>query len=744
MALGAEGFAMRIRLGMIFLVVIGLSALASCSSDNSTPVIPTSTGASGSIEFISDQIIVFTEPGEGFHLAAVVLDDNGNVDASAKVSWSSLDPAIATVAGDGTVTSVGEFGSTLVAASYGDLTPAVANVVIAELTPIARLIHSDDVVSLADDESRVVLAANDNTTGIISGNVVMSGDQGGVLVRVISVQESPAEVTLGTEPAVLTDFFRRLSLEIASPRVSYSDDFQQEEKGPLPSLTCDAITGQLDVQVTGLSVNPTFDMGFNLTYIVVADPADPNRGTVDEWQMWVSGELGLKVNLGTAKLGGSGKKECNGLGPKIPIVRVPLGGPVILGANIQPIWGVVGELAIEGVDIAIPGPRYDKTYFVAAGIGWTSSGGIETRFDSVESGPGIDPPQEIFDFQLRIKGKIEAYLGAIQSFTASIGPFAAIDLNISRVRGTAGLAFEFEPPLHGDPDWLGAHKDLYLGMSADLDPLLQEINLMNRILTKMGVRENLVSFDPKLAEIKVPFASVEPPVLDLSTASVSASSPTVELTATVTPTMTFLGVNEVKFLYYDPADPNSVGQIIGVSSIDSNNNQASYTWDAYEAIQASSAGSGSFHVKATTGSLPGFFAMGSETKTITSGCSPAGPNNISVSLQGGINGALTLNAEREFFEDSPTQNRIRDFGPGLFGPHPVCGEIFYIITIDAEGLLNNIEITSNLTGTDGTVINMQSTEFLIDIDEWVVNGTWSIDEGPSMGTTGTFQWVGGA
>jgi hypothetical protein len=742
MTLGVEGFAMRIRLGLIFLVVLGLSALTSCSSDDSTPVVPTTSGNSGSIEYISDQIVVFTGPGEAFHLSAVVRDDSGNVNTSAQVTWSSLDPSIATVSADGTVTSVGDFGSTLVAASFGDLTPAVANVVIAELTPLARLIHSDDVISVSNDQTQVVLAANDNTTGISSGNVVMSGDKGGVLVRVISVQASAGEITLTSEPAVLTEFYHRLSIDISSPMVNYSDDFQQEEKAPPFSIICEPVQGQLDVNLTGFRVRPKFDLGFSLKYTVVPDAVDPNKGRTTDWQMLLTGELGLKINLGTARLGGRGVKECKAKGPRIPIIRVPLGGVVVLGADVTPIWGVIGELEIEAVELSIPGAGYEKSYYVVAGLGWSAVGGLETIVDWVPAGPGMTAPKNWAEAPFRLKGKAEAYLGIVEGFKASLGPFDIIELDYARVRGTAGLGFQFEPPLYGDPDWLGTRKDLYLGLSADLNPLLKEINLLNRVLEKIGAPK-IVNFDPKLLDSKVPFASIEPPALALSTTSVSDSSPTVDLTATITPTMTFLGVKQVKFLFYDPADLSAGGQIIGVASIDPANNQASFNWNAYSAIQGLSTQSQSLLVKATTGSIPSFFAMGSKPMAITSGCSPAGPAYIEMSIEGGITGSLILHGDYEVVVDTPTLTTLRHFGPGEFGPQTVCGETFLLFSYDVDIGLTDISLTSALTGQDGTVINMLSTSFEIidpDIALIAVTGTWVIEGGPNAGLTGSFRW----
>ena len=196
----------------------------------------------------------------------------------------------------------------------------------------------------------------------------------------------------------------------------------------------------------------------------------------------------------------------------------------------------------------------------------------------------------------------------------------------------------------------------------------------------------------------------------------------VELNASVTPTMTFLGVNQVKFLYYDPANQSAGGQIIGVESIDANNNQALYTWNAYEALQALPAGSNSFLVKATTGSLPGFFAMGSKPETITIGCDP-GDRGISGTFIGDLSGELLL-----FW--SPIEANGEITGSGRFGLYTGC--LAGTFTEDFPAVTISITLTTN----DDVTINLIATG---DYTEYIWPGSWAIISGPDAGASGTFE-----
>jgi hypothetical protein len=99
---------------------LALTGLVACSggTPGARPVIPTT------IEITSGDIVL-ASIGETATITAVVLDRIGNPIPSAVVSFTSANPAVATVSGAGLVTATGD-GSTTVTARFGELTASVS------------------------------------------------------------------------------------------------------------------------------------------------------------------------------------------------------------------------------------------------------------------------------------------------------------------------------------------------------------------------------------------------------------------------------------------------------------------------------------------------------------------------------------------------------------------------------------------------------------------------------------------
>lgn len=117
---------------LLLLAVLGSALLAACQP-------------SGRAITIEPGAVLLTAAGQTASLAGTVVDANGTpVDAD--LSWSSSDPAVATVAADGTVTAVADLGTALITASAGNDRSAAAYVVVAQPAAAAELVPDAAVV----------------------------------------------------------------------------------------------------------------------------------------------------------------------------------------------------------------------------------------------------------------------------------------------------------------------------------------------------------------------------------------------------------------------------------------------------------------------------------------------------------------------------------------------------------------------------------------------------------------------
>lgn len=199
------------------------------------------------IEFVTDTILFFESPGETLPLAVRVYDENGDLDATPNLTWSSADQLLTGLTVNGPFTAEAtaqqiwpgivelvvednETGARASASAYfveradsvrrqfeseassgrGSAIPTVAH-------PDAISISSEDVIGWSGrdrlQEHTLHLRRNAKTEAISVGNFLYSGDQAGILVEVFQVEILAEEVRLLAEPAALNAVFKSAVFE---------------------------------------------------------------------------------------------------------------------------------------------------------------------------------------------------------------------------------------------------------------------------------------------------------------------------------------------------------------------------------------------------------------------------------------------------------------------------------------------------------------------------------------------------
>ena len=129
---------------------------------------------------VSPPSLSFSAVGQSQQLIPTVTDQQGNPVPNASVSWSTSNPAVATVSGDGTVTATG-VGSAEVSAAAGSATAAAAVEVVQAATQVQKL-SGDAQVGVAGQPlpEPLVVAVNDAQSNPVSGaTVTFTVTQGG-------------------------------------------------------------------------------------------------------------------------------------------------------------------------------------------------------------------------------------------------------------------------------------------------------------------------------------------------------------------------------------------------------------------------------------------------------------------------------------------------------------------------------------------------------------------------------------
>lgn len=543
---------------LVFLVFVIACGQAPPPVGDPSPPAPTPApdrDAEARIAFVSERSFVFSQRGDTAQLEAVVYDLDGRVDPSARVTWRSSDPAIVTVTSDGLVEAQVDFGSATILASYGSLQAEAATVLIAEVRPGTHVIPSDEVIAIDADETSVALRRTEATASIEAGDVVMSGDRAGLLVRVLDVMHEGDTVRMTTEPASLVDAFWRMQADLVGPSVRVELEVVEEtadvlvlratngtgggtvHTNALPAFECKRASVQLDVPIRLAKLRLDWEIVPRIVKVIEPYP-DGSDSRVTRFETFLDIRGDGEVGWGDLRLGVRGKIEC-----KVQVASIgPVGnfvGPLFLGIKIPTFVGVEFELEFEGVDVRFFLPEKRLTYDRQVGFRWTEADGLEgiwatgpEEATSTSSARGDDASP----FTARVKAKAEPFIELRpQLFGGLIGGFG-IDIEWLRVKGLAGLRFDVEPPFFRDAyGYVGPELELYLGAKADLKPLLDQLAVFDRIGSRLGLPslQPYVNLEIILVDGRTTLGVSPVPLLVASTDRVDEGTPTVTFTLNV-------------------------------------------------------------------------------------------------------------------------------------------------------------------------------------------------------------------
>ncbi|HOU53428.1 MAG TPA: PKD domain-containing protein [Myxococcota bacterium] len=513
-------------------VVLALGALSTLGGCGSS-----SPPDEGYIEIVSEGFLVFREAGETARIQAKVHDRNGRVLDGVALSFESSAPEVATVDDSGLVTAMtGDLGSATITVKAGTLPPTVVVVAIAEMAAGAVVVPRDALEGIAypDPENRerawVTLRKTGATEAVGVGSVLFGGWTGGLLDRVVDVvDEGSSRGTYETVPASLTEVFEELSVVAEGGPVIFegvldddgvrvtrtSRDWSREapEETPaaadgeirsplsLSGLTCKTEGSTVQVGISGFSLEQRFELW---PVVEIRITRGWVSSTVEKFEFYLRGQAAIVGTLGEVSLTGglTGKLECSQEVATIPFAFVPLLGPVGIAPSVKPEFGFELKVSYAAGELKLNGPKVDKGVEVKIGFGYDAGQGFYPIRDRQDTGEGVTLGGASGAMKNEFKVSLEPFFRAILAKSITLAHWELLAAKTVSLKIFGGLdlalALPFDPT---DRSYKGPEWNVYAGVVADLSPLMETLDPVNRLLRRLGL-PSMGSIDVVLFQYK--------------------------------------------------------------------------------------------------------------------------------------------------------------------------------------------------------------------------------------------------
>ena len=531
--------------------------------------------SSSKIVFSSDRSVILPKAGSTYQFQAGIQSGSGMI-TPASFTWTSSNPSVVSVDGSGKVTALASSGSAAITVSAPGVPAETADVIIAQPASQTILVNSSDVLSHTQGEA--ILASNATTTQIKPGDIVVSGDKGGLLDQVTSVQPSGANIAIGLNPCSLPQAFQNLDIDLTGAPVQMR---MQMSRGRAVLSTMDGrVVGVFRgngfncTDNTGATVNVNLS-GPSFTFNVTANLVLKLQS---HWTLWTGPQVTLfelAVNL-VAPVGmttGSASFLANGtagftcsetLGSlDIPAVCV---GPIDFSGSLVPSAGIKVSLSATG-SLTVSGPSLNDTLSALDGVQWTPSAGWQTIGHNSQSGLSVTPAG--IKFTTALSGDIFPYLRLDVGFNADLDDvltLAGVKLAYAQDAGKFGLSFSsplsYQQSGYSGPIWNA-------GLEVSAGPELQISGELATLLKQLGLPTNFGEW--ALYDQTIPFANSPNPALSSNSSSVNVGSP-VNLTATIPNSNLYQG-DDLQFWAYP-----SYGTPAEIADAKVNGSPVNVTW----------------------------------------------------------------------------------------------------------------------------------------------------------------------
>jgi hypothetical protein len=436
---------------VLALTAAGLAAgiaVPACSSHSGAK--PQARSTAARIVFVSDQSVILPSRNAKYHFSVRVESASHRV-LNVPVRWRSSAPGQVAVNAAGIAVARVDTGSATIFVSAAGARPQAAQVTVAQPASGTLLIPSDDVLSRT--QTSATLKRTRQTSALRPGQIVVSGNRGGLLAQVTAVTFGVKVVTIRTTAASLARAFRQLSIHAESAKVTTTVPtaaFRSAARSRSPDV---ALASASDAGASAAqdvdAASCTLTSGRNVTVSLdgpsVLVPAtvelvgdlETRFPDVELFEVAAQATVPVIVHSGSVTVSAAGKADATcDLGVSTIDVPTPIFfGPVQINGQATADAGV--DLSVDaGAAMTFSGPTVSDTAQGTDGIRYTSAGGWQAVEDNQAADPLVTP----------------GGTSLTASLTATAAPFLRLDFGISGVLGdcaanlctrlaTANLAF---------------------------------------------------------------------------------------------------------------------------------------------------------------------------------------------------------------------------------------------------------------------------------------------------------------
>lgn len=425
------------------------------------------------IDVTSDALVLFTAAGQSASIGVQVFDPDGQLIPDASVTWTSLEPDKVTAASTGPLSANVTALQTLteqveIEIGYAPLgITQRAWVVMGTPAPRTVRINSALVSDIQGNRGRqhtLVLVQHPSTKELQAGDILLTGDEAGVMVHVLHASMDSQFVTVTAQPAAISQAFENIKLTVTGePMELTMRDVGPHVEVAIRSLRDDVLLHHFILDRARFSEQLTCTGGWslgsnvNITGLALTRQIQPRMRltvedyTVEEFELGIDGvvrlQAGLQVNLtGGVSLGG----ECLVKLPPLRLGRIPL---YVFSVEpiIEPKFGMRLE-ASSSESVQVQPPAFDRQWSASGGVRYTRAGGWAVFGNSNATDNSSDL------FQIQPTGSVTLRAGALmdlawdKDFRVGHGPLSASLVTLQFARFLGGPYFELELPLPVDPD----------------------------------------------------------------------------------------------------------------------------------------------------------------------------------------------------------------------------------------------------------------------------------------------------
>lgn len=379
------------------------------------------------IEFISDRSVLLTSANPEARVSAVVLDENGDRVDGAQVTWSSEANNILEISPIGlssaVITALDELEtSQKVFAEYAPFgIQGEVYVTQAELVPGTVFLPSvaiPDAGGVPESEDELIIEVQGNrfdnhvlvlrktpqTSSLAAGDILLTGDYAGILVRVLTSTLRENAVELSVEPASITNAIQDINLVVQSSTATLDGLFTSpgfnrttvnrntesraiSAETILDKLECEGSTKfKEQIDLSGMEVNPSWRVTGELS---ISEGIIDRFMLVGDYNIRLVGALGLNFAASI-----QAAASCTARFKPIAFAKIPLSA-IQIRPLITPIASVSGSLSAETAG-TVQTPRRGIQLTGFGSVRYASANGWELDGDATAT----DIKNDVFDTDL--------------------------------------------------------------------------------------------------------------------------------------------------------------------------------------------------------------------------------------------------------------------------------------------------------------------------------------------------------